>query len=60
MRIAPAGASPEIQYWEDGLQFTGWGHVLATYPDGTPAIVEGTYGAGRVILTGPHPEAPER
>ena len=46
-------------YWEDGPQFTGWGAVVAKYPDGTAAIVEGTSGKGWVILTGVHPEAPE-
>jgi glutamine amidotransferase-like uncharacterized protein len=46
------------QYWEDGPQLTGWGAVVAKYPDGTPAIVEGTFGNGWVILTGVHPEAP--
>ena len=46
------------QYWEDGPQFTGWGAVVGKYPDGTPAIVEGTFGSGWVILTGIHPEAP--
>jgi glutamine amidotransferase-like uncharacterized protein len=48
------------QYWEDGPQFSGWGTVVGKYPDGTPAIVEGTFGSGSVILTGVHPEAPER
>ena len=47
-------------YWEDGPQLTGWGDVIGKYPDGTPAIVEGTFGSGFVILTGVHPEAPER
>jgi glutamine amidotransferase-like uncharacterized protein len=46
-------------YWEDGPQFTGWGQVVGKYPDGTPAIVEGTCGEGWVILCGVHPEAPE-
>lgn len=46
-------------YWEDGPQLTGWGDVIGKYPDGTPAIVEGTFGNGFVILTGVHPEAPE-
>ena len=45
-------------YWEDGPQLTGWGDVVGKYPDGTPAIVEGTSGKGWVILTGVHPEAP--
>jgi hypothetical protein len=52
--------APVIEhYWEDGPQFTGWGLVVGKYPDGTPAIVEGTSGEGWVILCGVHPEAPE-
>jgi glutamine amidotransferase-like uncharacterized protein len=47
------------QYWEDGPQLAGWGAVVGKYPDGTPAIIEGTYGNGWVILTGVHAEAPE-
>ena len=46
------------QYWEDGPQLTGWGAVVGRYPDGTPAIVEGTFGSGWLILSGVHPEAP--
>ena len=46
------------QYWEDGPQFTGWGQVVGKYPDGTPAIVQGTVGKGWVVLIGIHPEAP--
>ncbi len=57
--IAIAGSSPLAQYWEDGPQLAGWGDVVAKYPDGTPAIVEGGVGEGWVILTGTHPEAPE-
>src|SRR5215469_3541728 len=49
-------ASPEAptldQYWEDGPQLTGWGTVVGKYPDGTPAVVEGTFGNGWVILAG--------
>lgn len=52
------GSSLE-HYWEDGPQFAGWGSVVGTYPDGTPAVVEGNAGKGRVILCGVHPEAPE-
>jgi glutamine amidotransferase-like uncharacterized protein len=47
------------QYWEDGPQFTGWGDVVGRYPDGSPAIVEGSFGQGWVMLSGVHPEAPE-
>jgi glutamine amidotransferase-like uncharacterized protein len=56
--IAVAGEPALDQYWEDGPQFTGWGAVVGKYPDGTPAIVEGAFGSGWVILTGVHPEAP--
>ena len=57
--ITSLGAPTLEQYWEDGPQFTGWGAVVARYPDGTPAIVQGTLGSGWVILSGVHPEAPE-
>ena len=57
--IAVAGAPTLEHYWEDGPQLTGWGDVVAKYPDGTPAIVEGTFGDGWVLLSGIHPEAPE-
>ena len=56
--IAVAGEPASDQYWEDGPEFTGWGAVVGKYPDGTPAIVEGTFGSGWVILSGVHPEAP--
>jgi glutamine amidotransferase-like uncharacterized protein len=45
------------QYWEDGPQLSGWGEVVAKYPDGTPAVVEGKFGSGSVILAGIHAEA---
>jgi glutamine amidotransferase-like uncharacterized protein len=57
--IVIAGSTPHAQYWEDGPELTGWGDVVAKYPDGAPAIVEGKVGNGWVILTGTHPEAPE-
>ena len=56
--ISVAEAPTLEHYWEDGPQFTGWGAVVGKYPDGTPAIVQGTFGSGFVILTGVHPEAP--
>jgi glutamine amidotransferase-like uncharacterized protein len=58
VEIAIAGAPTLEHYWEDGPQFTGWGAVAGKYPDGTPAIVEGAFGSGWVILSGVHPEAP--
>ncbi len=51
---------PTIEvYWEDGPQLTGWGEAVARYPDNTPAVVQGTFGQGWVVLTGVHAEAPE-
>jgi glutamine amidotransferase-like uncharacterized protein len=35
------------------------GEVVATYPDGTPAVVQGRVGERWVILSGIHAEAPE-
>ncbi len=58
VRITPADGPALDQYWQDGPQFTGWGEVVGKYPDGTPAIVEGSVGQGWVILSGVHPEAP--
>jgi glutamine amidotransferase-like uncharacterized protein len=58
--ITGADGTTLDQYWEDGPQLSGWGAVIGKYPEGSPAIVEGTFGIGSVILTGVHPEAPER
>jgi glutamine amidotransferase-like uncharacterized protein len=57
--ITVAGAPTLDHYWEDGPQFTGWGTVVGKYPDGTAAVVQGTFGSGWVVLIGVHPEAPE-
>src|SRR5204863_3847027 len=57
--ISSPGAPTLDQYWEDGPQLSGWGAVVARYPDGAPAVVEGRSGRGGVILSGVHPEAPE-
>jgi glutamine amidotransferase-like uncharacterized protein len=56
--IAGADNATLEQYWEDGPQLSGWGDVVAKYPDGTPAVAQGTCGKGCVILSGVHPEAP--
>jgi glutamine amidotransferase-like uncharacterized protein len=47
------------QYWESGPELSGWGDVVARYPDGTPAIAQGAVGKGWVLLSGIHPEAPD-
>ena len=57
--ITGAGGPTLDQYWEDGPQLTGWGAVVAKYPDGTPAVVQGAFGNGWIVLTGVHPEAAE-
>jgi len=57
--IAIPGTPTLDHYWEDGPQLSGWGTPIGTYPDGTPAIAEGSYGKGWVVLSGVHPEAPE-
>ncbi|HTR79520.1 MAG TPA: BPL-N domain-containing protein [Gemmatimonadaceae bacterium] len=57
--VTGVGAPSLEQYWEDGPELTGWGAVVGKYPDGTPAVVEGTSGRGWVVLVGVHPEAPE-
>jgi glutamine amidotransferase-like uncharacterized protein len=57
--ISGPGTPTLDQYWEDGPQLTGWGAVVGKYPDATPAIVQGAFGSGWVVLSGVHPEAPE-
>jgi glutamine amidotransferase-like uncharacterized protein len=59
VRIKTAEGPALDQYWEEGPQFSGWGEVVGRYPDGTPAIAEGSVGQGWVVLSGVHPEAPE-
>jgi glutamine amidotransferase-like uncharacterized protein len=53
-----AGGKQLDMYWQDGPQLDGWGEIIAKYPDGTSAMVEGASGKGWVILSGVHPEAP--
>jgi glutamine amidotransferase-like uncharacterized protein len=54
----PGNSSLDV-YWQDGPQLSGWGAVVAKFPDGTPAIVEGQSGKGFVVFTGVHLEAPQ-
>ena len=58
VEISTPSSGKMDQYWADGPQFTGWGSIVAKYPDGTPAAVEGKSGVGWVILVGFHAEAP--
>ena len=45
-------------YWQYGPELAGWGSVVGRYPNGKPAITEGKFGSGWVLLSGVHPEAP--
>jgi glutamine amidotransferase-like uncharacterized protein len=56
--VSRPGKAPLEHYWEDGPEFSGWGAVVGRYPDGTPAVVQGSSGKGWVLLCGVHPEAP--
>jgi hypothetical protein len=57
--ISFPSSGPLDVYWQDGPQLSGWGSVVARFPDGTPAIVEGQSGKGFVVFTGVHLEAPQ-
>jgi len=57
--VTAADGAPFEAYWEDGPQLTGWGEAVARYPDRTPAVVQGRFGEGWVVLAGIHAEAPE-
>jgi glutamine amidotransferase-like uncharacterized protein len=59
VEISLPTSAPLDVYWQDGPQLSGWGAVVAKFPDGAPAIVEGPSGKGFVIFTGVHLEAPE-
>lgn len=54
---------PRHMYFQDGPAFVlddgADATVLATYPNGTAAVVVAPYGKGRVGVSGPHPEADE-
>jgi hypothetical protein len=45
-------------YWQDGPNLSGWGSVIAKYPNGNSAMTEGYWGKGFVLLCAVHPEAP--
>ena len=60
--LSLADGSTIVVYWEDGPQLTTqggtWGTVVAKYPNGQPAIIQGFAGKGWTLLQGVHPEAP--
>ena len=48
----------DILYWGGSYFEGGQFRLIASYKiNGKPAIISGTYGAGRWVLSGPHPEA---
>jgi glutamine amidotransferase-like uncharacterized protein len=52
-------ATSDVLYYGGPRLLGGSGvGVLATYPDGTPAIVARDVGRGEVLLVGPHLERP--
>jgi glutamine amidotransferase-like uncharacterized protein len=59
------GGKTRDLYWEGGPSFyaptdgSPGPEVVATYPDHTAAAVRAAYGAGRVFVSGVHPEAPQ-
>jgi hypothetical protein len=56
--VSRPGQSALDIYWQNGPELSNWGKVVGKYPTGKPAIVEGNWGNGFVILSGVHPEAP--
>lgn len=56
LQLSLVKGPPLETYWADGPQLSGFGDVIASYPDGTPAVAE-TSSYGFVVLSGPHPEA---
>ncbi len=56
--ISFAGGVKRDIYWQNGPNLSGWGNVIAKYPNGVTAMSEGFYGKGFVLLSAVHPEAP--
>lgn len=59
VRLTNGDGTPLETYWEDGPELSGWGNALAKYADGAPAVAQGKVGAGWVVLSGVHLEAPD-
>jgi hypothetical protein len=55
----PDGSKRNLVWW-GGPSTPEWeGGVVARYPNGRPAISESWSGKGYVVVSGPHPEAPQ-
>ena len=58
--VFPDGSTRSLVWWGGPKLPEVSGGVIARYADTQePAMIETTAGAGLVILSGPHPEAPE-
>ena len=53
------GDARDLVWWGGPYLPSDAGTVAAKYPDGSSAIYQGSAGNGFVILSGPHPEAPQ-
>lgn len=58
--VSMADGSTRQLVWWGGPSTPEWsGGVVGRYDNGTPAISETTSGKGFVVISGPHPEAPQ-
>jgi glutamine amidotransferase-like uncharacterized protein len=58
-KVTFASGTSRMMTWWDGPSTPAWTDgVIARYNDGRPAISQTKAGAGFVIVSGPHPEAP--
>ncbi|HUP56696.1 MAG TPA: hypothetical protein VM598_04530, partial [Bdellovibrionota bacterium] len=53
------GSSRDLVWWGGPYLPSYAGSVVARYPDGSAAILKAQAGNGFVVLSGPHPEAPQ-
>ena len=63
--LLPGIAGPRQMYFSEGTGFrlrpaSASLEVLSLYADGTPSAVRFVHGAGKVLLTGVHPEPPQK
>lgn len=59
VKLNLATSSRYVVWWDSPYLWDISGGVLARYPDGKAAMVQTMAGNGFVVLTGPHPEAPQ-
>lgn len=59
VEVTFADGSTRDLVWYGGPELANFGQPIAKHPDGTTAIGQDFVGQGLVILSGPHPEAPD-